>query len=152
MRKGAAIINNAKTRRVSVCNALDSVLIHASRLSDLPQLCAPLQESRVRIYADSRALTALQGHYPADLLEAATEKHFGTEFMDYKMAVKTVDSLDEALAHIARFGSGHSECIITENADAAEKFLQLGGRHHLHRRSYLTRTLDGAYSIFYLFQ
>ena len=125
VRKGAAIINNAKTRRVSVCNALDSVLIHASRLSDLPQLCAPLQESRVRIYADSRALTALQGHYPADLLEAATEKHFGTEFMDYKMAVKTVDSLDEALAHIVRFGSGHSECIITENADAAEKFLQL---------------------------
>lgn len=125
VRKGAAIINNAKTRRVSVCNALDSVLIHASRLSDLPQLCAPLQESRVRIYADSRALTGLQGHYPADLLEAATEKHFGTEFMDYKMAVKTVDSLDEALAHIARFGSGHSECIITENADATEKFLQL---------------------------
>ena len=125
VRKGAAIVNNAKTRRVSVCNALDSVLIHASRLSDLPQLCAPLQESRVRIYADSRALTALQGHYPADLLEAATEKHFGTEFMDYKMAVKTVDSLDEALAHIARFGSGHSECIITENADATEKFLQL---------------------------
>ena len=125
MRKGAAIVNNAKTRRVSVCNALDSVLIHASRLSDLPQLCAPLQEGRVRIYADSRALAALQGHYPADLLEAATEKHFGTEFMDYKMAVKTVDSLDEALAHIVRFGSGHSECIITENADAAEKFLQL---------------------------
>ena len=88
MRKGAAIVNNAKTRRVSVCNALDSVLIHASRLFDLPQLCAPLQESRVRIYADSRALAALQRHYPADLLEAATEKHFGTEFMDYKMAVK----------------------------------------------------------------
>ena len=125
VRKGAAIVNNAKTRRVSVCNALDSVLIHASRLYDLPQLCAPLQESRVRIYADSRALAALQRHYPADLLEAATEKHFGTEFMDYKMAVKTVDSLDEALAHIARFGSGHSECIITENADATEKFLQL---------------------------
>ena len=125
VRKGAAIVNNAKTRRVSVCNALDSVLIHASRLFDLPQLCAPLLESRVRIYADSRALAALQRHYPADLLEAATEKHFGTEFMDYKMAVKTVDSLDEALAHIARFGSGHSECIITENADATEKFLQL---------------------------
>ena len=125
VRKGAAIVNNAKTRRVSVCNALDSVLVHASRLSDLPQLCAPLQESRVRIYADSRTLTALQGHYPADLLEAATEKHFGTEFMDYKMAVKTVDSLDEALAHIARFGAVHSVRFITENADAAEKFLQL---------------------------
>ena len=125
LEKGRNIVFNAKTRRVSVCNALDSVLIHASRLFDLPQLCAPLQESRVRIYADSRALAALQRHYPADLLEAATEKHFGTEFMDYKMAVKTVDSLDEALAHIARFGSGHSECIITENADATEKFLQL---------------------------
>lgn len=125
VRKGAAIVNNAKTRRVSVCNALDSLLVHASRLSDLPQLCAPLQESRVCIYADDRALAALRGLYPADLLEAAEEEHFGTEFMDYKMAVKTVDSLDEALAHIACFGSGHSESIVTENADAAEKFLQL---------------------------
>ncbi len=124
VQKGAAIVDNAKTRRVSVCNALDSLLVHASRLPDLPRLCAPLQESRVRIYADDRALASLRGHYPADLTDAAAEKHFGTEFMDYKMAVKTVDSLDEALAHIARFGSGHSECIITENAGAAEKFLQ----------------------------
>ncbi len=125
VRKGAAIIDNAKTRRVSVCNALDSLLVHAARLAALPRLCAPLRDSRVRIYADGRALAALRGRYPADLLEEAAEEHFGTEFMDYKMAVKTVDSLDEALGHIARFGSGHSECIVTEDAAAAEKFLRM---------------------------
>ena len=125
LRKGTAIVNNAKTRRVSVCNALDSLLVHESRLADLPALCAPLAESRVRIYADAPALAALDGHYPADLLEAATEEHYGTEFMDYKMAVRTVASLDEALVHIARFGSGHSECIVTEDAEAAARFQQM---------------------------
>ncbi len=125
VRKGAAIVNNAKTRRVSVCNALDSLLVHASRLHDLPALCTLLQESRVRIYADAPAFEALRGHYPAELLEPAAEKHYGMEYMDYKMAVKTVGSLNEALAHIARFGSGHSECIIAEDADATEMFLKL---------------------------
>ena len=125
LQKGMAIVNNAKTRRVSVCNALDSLLVHAARLADLAALCAPLAESRVRLYADAQALAALRGHYPDELLEEATEASFGTEFMDYKMAVKTVDSLDDALEHIARFGSGHSECIITEDEAAAAKFLQL---------------------------
>ena len=125
LRKGTAIVNNAKTRRVSVCNALDSLLVHESRLADLPALCAPLAESRVRLYADAPALAALDGHYPADLLEAAMDEHYGTEFMDYKMAVRTVASLDEALAHIARFGSGHSECIVTEDAEAAARFQQM---------------------------
>ena len=124
LEKGAAIVHNAKTRRVSVCNALDSLLVHESRLADLPSLCAPLAEERVRLYADARAFSALAGKYPGDLLEAAEEAHFGTEFMDYKMAVKTVASLDEALAHIARFGSGHSECIVTEDGGAAERFLR----------------------------
>ncbi len=122
--KGAAIINNAKTRRVSVCNALDCLIVHSARLPDLPGLCAPLVDSRVRIHADERALAVLRGRYPADLIGTATEEHFGTEFLDYEMAVKTVDCLDEALAHIARFGSGHSECIITEDTGAADEFLR----------------------------
>lgn len=125
LRKGTAIVNNAKTRRVSVCNALDSLLVHESRLADLPALCAPLADSHVRLYADAPALVALEGHYPADLLEVATEEHYGTEFMDYKMAVRTVESVDEALAHIARHGSGHSECIVTEDAAVATLFQQM---------------------------
>ncbi len=125
LRKGTAIVNNAKTRRVSVCNALDSLLVHESRLADLPALCAPLADSHVRLYADAPALAALEGHYPADLLEAATEEHYGTEFMDYKMAVRTVESVDEALDHIARHGSGHSECIVTEDAAVATLFQQM---------------------------
>ena len=125
LRKGTAIVNNAKTRRVSVCNALDSLLVHESRLADLPALCAPLADSHVRLYADAPALAALEGHYPADLLEVATEEHYGTEFMDYKMAVRTVESVDEALAHIARHGSGHSECIVTEDAAVATLFQQM---------------------------
>ena len=124
---GRAIINNAKTRRVSVCNALDCLLVHSSRLSDLPALVAPLSGSvtnktPVIIYADERAYEALSGHY--SLLEHATDESFGTEFMDYKLAVKTVDSLDEALAHIDAYGSGHSEAIITQNESAARIFQQ----------------------------
>ena len=130
---GCAIINNAKTRRVSVCNALDCLLVHSSRLSDLPALVAPLSGSvccnaiainktPVIIYADERAYEALSGHY--SLLEHATDESFGTEFMDYKLAVKTVDSLDEALAHIDAYGSGHSEAIITQNESAARIFQQ----------------------------
>lgn len=122
--KGARIINNAKTRRVSVCNALDCTIIHEDRLTDLPQLCTPLVDSNVLIYADEPALAALQGNYPTDLLKPATETTFGTEFQSYSMAVKTVASITEALKHIRKFGSGHSECIITEDADVAELFLK----------------------------
>ena len=128
---GRAIINNAKTRRVSVCNALDCLLVHSSRLSDLPALVAPLSGSvccnaiatnktPVIIYADERAYEALSGHY--SLLEHATDESFGTEFMDYKLAIKTVSSLEEALAHIDENGSGHSEAIITMNETTARKF------------------------------
>lgn len=120
--KGSLIVNNAKTRRVSVCNALDCLLVHAGRLADLPVLCAPLAESRVTIYADTEAYRSLKGCYPDNLLLPATPDSYGTEFMDYKMSVKTVASLDEALVHIARYGSGHSECIITEDDDAARRF------------------------------
>jgi glutamate-5-semialdehyde dehydrogenase len=117
---GKAIINNAKTRRVSVCNALDCLLIHESRLSDLPGLCEKMAEKHVIIYADDKAFAALNGQYP--YLEPATEESFGTEFMDYKLAIKTVASLEEALDHIDENGSGHSESIITIDEATARKF------------------------------
>lgn len=120
--KGAAIIFNAKTRRVSVCNALDTLIVHSARLTDLPVLCMPLAARNVTIYADIRAFDALEGHYPAALLQRATDESFGTEFLDYKMSVRTVDNLDEALAHIERYSSRHSEAIVTENHAAAEEF------------------------------
>ena len=117
---GKAIINNAKTRRVSVCNALDCLLIHESRLADLPALCEKMAEKQVIIYADEQAFKNLDGKYP--MLEHATDESFGTEFMDYKLAIKTVASLEEALDHIDENGSGHSEAIITMNEQTAHKF------------------------------
>lgn len=122
---GAAIIANAKTRRVSVCNALDCLIIHRERIGALPKLCAQLAEKNVTIYADSEAYKLLSCNYPANLLEKADENSFGTEFMDYKMAIKTVETFDEAIEHINRYGSGHSECIITDNKDTARKFQQM---------------------------
>ena len=123
--KGTAIVNNAKTRRVSVCNALDCLVVHADRLADLSALCAPLAESSVKIYADEPAYAALAGHYPAALLYQATAESYGTEFLGYAMAVKTVTSLDEALKHIRTYGSGHSECVITEDQETADRFLAM---------------------------
>ena len=117
---GRAIIQNAKTRRVSVCNALDCLLIHQDRLSDLGALVQPMAEKQVIIYADDQAYAAIEGQYP--YLEHATAESFGTEFMDYKLAIKTVASLDEALAHIDQNGSGHSEAIITKNEQTARRF------------------------------
>ena len=120
--KGTPIINNAKTRRVSVCNALDCVLVHRSRLADLPELCYPLADSHVIIYADDEAYASLHGHYPDELLQHAQPDSFGTEFLDYKMAIKTVASLDEAIDCINSVASGHSECIVTENKAVADRF------------------------------
>ncbi len=122
LQKGIAIIANAKTRRVSVCNALDTLIINAKRLQDLPAICKPLAEKNVVIEADSKSFTFLAGKYPDNLLEKATDSTFGKEFMDYRMGLKTVDSLDGALKHIAQFSSKHSECIVTENAEAAARF------------------------------
>ncbi|MGN1218417.1 MAG: glutamate-5-semialdehyde dehydrogenase [Phocaeicola sp.] len=119
---GAGIINNAKTRRVSVCNALDCLLIHTDRLSDLPELCAPLAESNVIVYADKPSMQSLKGVYPDSLLKPATQESYGTEFLDYKMAVKTVSSVEEAVNHIFKYSSKHSECIVTEDRKAAEYF------------------------------
>ena len=120
---GRAIINNAKTRRVSVCNALDCLLVHEDRLVELAELVGLVAEKHVIIYADEKAYAALDGKYP--YLEHATDESFGTEFMDYKMAIRTVASLEEALAHIDQYGSGHSESIVTENEDTARKFQQM---------------------------
>ncbi|MFD1468980.1 glutamate-5-semialdehyde dehydrogenase [Hymenobacter caeli] len=122
--KGAAIVANAKTRRVSVCNALDCLLIHESRLVDLPALAAPLAAAGVEIFADAPALAALAGHYPAALLAAAGEAHFGTEFLSLRMAIRTVPDLAGALAHIARHGSRHSEAIVSETPAHLDTFLQ----------------------------
>ena len=122
LKKGTAIIENAKTRRVSVCNALDCLVIHHDRLADLPALCAPLAAKNVIIYADGEAYAALRTHYPAHLLAEATEEHFGTEFLDYKMSIRTVGSMDEALRHIAQYSSRHSECIVSEDEAAIRRF------------------------------
>lgn len=119
---GAAIISNAKTRSVSVCNALDTLLIDRTRLSDLPALAAPLAEKNVEIHADDEAYAALDGRYPAALLRHADADTWGTEWMDYKMGIRTVADLSEAVEHIARYGSGHSECIITADEAAADRF------------------------------
>ena len=120
--KGARIVNNAKTRRVSVCNALDCLLIHSDRLSDLPQICSELSSSNVIIYADKSSYEALKGTYPAELLQPATKDSYGREFLDYKMAIKTVSNIDEAINHIFKYSSKHSECIVTEDKNAAEYF------------------------------
>lgn len=123
LKKGGEIVFNAKTRRVSVCNALDCLVVHSSRLSDLPELAKKLAEKDVKIFADERAYASLKSNYPHTLLQNAQPEHFCTEFLDYKMAIKTVDSFDEGLNHIAGHSSKHSEAIITENADHAATFL-----------------------------
>lgn len=123
--KGAEIINNAKTRRVSVCNALDCVILHEKRLADLPALCEKLKDSHVIIYADPQAYQALEGQYPADLLQQATKESFGTEFLDYKMAIKTVKAFEDAIGHIQENSSKHSECIVTENKEHAALFIKI---------------------------
>ncbi len=122
--KSIKIVNNAKTRRVSVCNALDCLIIHEDRLSDLADIIKPLQESKVMIYADQKAFNAIGANYPADLIQLANEEHFGTEFLDYKMAIKTVSDLDEALDHISKYSSKHSEAIIAEDKDVIDRFLK----------------------------
>lgn len=150
---GKRIITNAKCRRVSVCNALDCLLIHESRLSDLPTLCEGLAEKQTKIHADSKAYEALKGHYPDTLLYKAEESEakmkeaglltadcksadsteadanmksiWNTEWLSMQMGIKTVASEDEALDHIATYGSGHSESIISNNEAAQKKFQAL---------------------------
>jgi glutamate-5-semialdehyde dehydrogenase len=122
---GRKVINNAKTRRVSVCNALDCLVIHESRLDDLGYITGLCQDSNVIIRADEKAFQALRGKYPGNLLEIATDTSFGTEFLDYIMAVKTVSGFDEALEHIARHSSRHSEAIISDDRERQEMFCKM---------------------------
>ncbi|MBB6109387.1 glutamate-5-semialdehyde dehydrogenase [Mucilaginibacter lappiensis] len=123
LEKGAEIIANAKTRRVSVCNALDCLIVHTSRIADLPRLTHILKQKRVELFADETAYVALKGNYPDDLLNKATPEHFGTEFLSMKMAIKTVVDFKQALEHIALNGSKHSEAIISEDAEHIATFL-----------------------------
>nr|MDE6341338.1 glutamate-5-semialdehyde dehydrogenase [Muribaculaceae bacterium] len=125
LRKATDIVCNGKTRRVSVCNALDCLLIERSIADSLPSIAAPLAQYNVVIWADEEAFRALSGHYPADLLRHAEPEHFGTEFLDYAMAVKTVAGTEEAIAHINKFGSGHSEAIVTSDDSAARLFTRM---------------------------
>ncbi len=123
--KGAEIVFNAKTRRPSVCNALDCLIIHESRLSELPVFGKKLAEEKVVIYADEKSFKVLNENYPADLLLPATEESFGTEFLSLKMSVKTVANFDEAIEHINKYSSKHSEAIVTENAERIEMFRKM---------------------------
>jgi glutamate-5-semialdehyde dehydrogenase len=125
LRKGTDIVFNAKTRRPSVCNALDCLIIHRDRLSDLPEIMSKLADKEVVVYADQQAFESLNSRYPSRLLFPADADSFGTEFLSLKMAVKTVTSLEEALQHIARYSSKHSESIVTENRETAALFTKL---------------------------
>lgn len=123
LKKGVDIINNSKTRRVSVCNALDCLVIHKERLSDLPVLVSKLSESGVTIFADNASQIVLNGKYPDELLKKACENSFGMEFLDYKMSIKTVDNIDEAIKHVSKYSSKHSEAIVSENSEHIDKYI-----------------------------
>lgn len=119
------IVHNAKTRRVSVCNSLDCLVIDKDRLSDLPYICENLKNDNVIIYADKLSYEVLKDHYPSKLLKEASTEDFGTEFLDYKMAIKTVNNIHDAIDHISKYGSKHSEAIITEDETAIILFESL---------------------------
>lgn len=119
----APIVFNAKTRRVSVCNSLDCLIVHAAVLPKLSEIVAPLKEKQVEIFADAESFQVLKGRYPDSLLFEAAPEHFGIEFLDYKMSIKTVSGLDEALDHIAAYSSKHSEAILSEDSENIATFL-----------------------------
>ena len=123
--KGGEIIFNAKTRRPSVCNALDCLVIHESRLNELPAFAEKLSEARVMIFADEKSHEVIKENYPGELLRQATPESFGTEFLSLKMAVKTVGSFGEALEHINKYTSKHSEAIISENPERIATYQKL---------------------------
>lgn len=115
----ANIIYNAKTQRVGVCNACESLVIHSGIIKNaLPVIKEKLDEKNVEMRGDERAMIAANGVLPA------SEEDFACEYLDYKISVKTVDSLDEAIKHINKYSTGHSESIITNNMDNAREFLQ----------------------------
>lgn len=125
--KAAAIVNNGKTRRVSVCNALDCLVLHSAQLPNLPQICAPLCQNpdpakQVTIYADEASFASLSGNYPAELLKKACPEDFGREFQAYAMAIRTVADFDEAVTFIQKHTSHHSESIVSEDDKACLRF------------------------------
>ncbi len=122
--KGREIVFNAKISRPSVCNALDTLIIHNSQLENLRKICRPMEEKKVEIYADKKTFEILEGDYSKNLLFEAKSDDFGKEFLSLKMAIKTVDSMEEAIEHINTYGSGHSESIITEDRERGERFLK----------------------------
>ncbi|NQU88067.1 MAG: glutamate-5-semialdehyde dehydrogenase [Mariniphaga sp.] len=123
--KAKEIIYNAKTRRPSVCNALDCLIIEESRLANLPGFTSKLADDKVIIYADEKSYQIIKDTYPADLLFPATEESFGTEFLSLKMAIKTVDGFDEAIQHINKYSSKHSEAIISEDSEKIELYKKI---------------------------
>ena len=125
LQKGSEIITNAKTRRVSVCNALDCLIIDQARLADLPTLTASLKEKKVMIYADPLSFGVLQSYYPKLLLKKTDDNSFGTEHLSLTLSIKTVASITEAMDHIRKFSSKHSEAIISENPKNIELFTTL---------------------------
>lgn len=122
IKKGRDIITNAKTRKVSVCNSLDCFIIDRERLDDLHYLCEDLEKKNVIIYADKQAYEALFQYYSFDLLKKADEESFGTEFLDYKMSIKTVAGIENAIEHISKYSSKHSEAIVSEDCEAISLF------------------------------
>ncbi len=122
LEKGKAIVTNAKTRRVSVCNVLDCLVIHEKRLPELAELCQEMGQKGVVVEADAKAFTFLDGKYPSELLTRTNDESFGKEYMAMRMAIKTVASIDEALGHIATYSSKHSECMISEDAQNIARF------------------------------
>lgn len=123
--KGRAIITNAKVRKPSVCNSLDCLVIDKDRLADLPYICEDLDKKDVTIYADRLAFEALESNYSYDLLKKADEHSFGTEFLDYKMAIKTVQGFSDAIGHISTYSSKHSEAIVSEDREIISRFEKL---------------------------
>lgn len=123
--KGRAIVTNAKVRKPSVCNSLDCLVIDRDRLDDLPSICENLKEYNVIMYADRQSFEALRNNYPSGLLKKADDTSFGTEFLDYKMSVKTVSGFDDAIDHISTYSSKHSEAIVAENKDIITRFEKL---------------------------
>ncbi len=117
------IVNNAKTRRVSVCNALDCLIINEHQLDNLAKVVSLLAKTNVILYADKAAMSNLSGCYPKELLHEVNDELYNTEFEDYKMSIKTVSNLDEAIDHISKYSSKHSEAIISNNAQNIERFM-----------------------------
>lgn len=116
--QAARIVYNAKTQRIGVCNACESLVVHSAvSRAFLPKLKEILSPKHVELRGDERAREVLPD------CTAAVEEDYGREYLDYILSLKTVDSLDEAIRHINRYGTGHSECIVTENSEAAERFL-----------------------------